>query len=792
MITTLEKGWLFTNTDDPHSIDPAFDDSNWDSVEIPHDWAIYGPFDKANDAQVTQVHADGETEKHYRYGRTGGLPHVGVGWYRKKIEIPSACKNRRILIEFDGAMSHARVFLNGAFVGEWPYGYASFGFDLTPYIQFGQENTLAIRLANLPEASRWYPGAGLYRNVRLVVTGPVHVGQWGTYITTPTIAKGIGNVNIKTIIVSHLSDNQEAVVVTKIFDSTHSLMDSMQTSVAMGDTFSVEQNLHVQDPTLWSVEQPALYRAFTEIFVNNELHDTYETVFGFRHFHFDADSGFYLNNERLIMKGVCLHHDLGPLGAAVNTSAIRRQLNILKEMGCNAIRTSHNPPTPELLDLCDEMGFVVIDEAFDEWKRGKVRNGYNRLFDEWAEKDLVALIHRDRNHPSVIMWSIGNEILEQWYPDGAETGRFLAEICRREDPTRPVTAGFNGVWEPISNGLVESVDIPAWNYKPDYYAEVKKKYPEWKMYASETASTVSSRGKYYLPAVERIHYTREPYHCSAFDMEFPRWASSPDKEFAAQDDNPFMAGEFVWTGFDYLGEPTPYNEQWPSRSSYFGIVDLCGIPKDRYYLYQSRWSNKEVLHLLPHWNWEGREGKPVSVHCYTSFNEAELFVNGKSMGKQTKDPKKLYGRYRLIWDNALYKPGELKVVVYNEQGQELKSTSVFTAGEPAKIQLIPDRMLINATGKDLAFVTVEITDEAGNVCPNADNLVLFEVEGEGRLRAVGNGDPTSLESFQEPHRRAFSGKCMAIVESTETAGQIILKARSEGLQGTEAIIQSKN
>ena len=788
-VIPLEEGWVFYHGEMEGGEAPGLNTASWEKVTVPHDWAISGEFDKDIDASPEWVPAGAGREPRITSGETGGLPHVGTGWYRIALDIPESYEGKQVHIEFDGAMSHAQVWLNGEYAGGWPYGYASFGFDLTPFIRAGGENILAVRLENKPFSSRWYPGAGLYRNVRLVVTGSVHVKHRGTYLTTPEIKDGKGTVNLKTTILNKTGEEKTVSVRTIITSLEGKHLASVSSDVELDGETTVEQVVEVEEPpVLWSVEDPVIYIASTTILDGNKKLDVYRTHFGFRYFEFTSDQGFFLNGKHVDLKGVCLHHDLGPLGAADNVSALRFRMNLLKEMGCNSIRTSHNPPTPELIRLADEMGFLVIDEAFDEWKYPKRKNGYNTLWDEWAEKDMAALIHRDRNHPSVIMWSIGNEILEQGREDGAGYARFLVDICHREDPSRPVTAGFNQWENAIRYGMAEVVDVQGWNYKPQHYSYIHNKFPDWKMYASETASTVSSRGEYFLPAEEKIHYTREPYHCSSYDLEFPFWATSPDREWVAQDSFPYMAGEYVWTGFDYLGEPTPYNVQWPSRSSYFGIIDLCGIPKDRFYLYQSRWTDKEVLHLLPHWNWE--EGQEVSVHCYTSFDRGELFLNGESLGTRQKDPAHLYTTYRLVWDNIPFEPGELKVVALDENNQPLKEAVMKTAGKPAKIILKPNRIGITANGKDLVFVTVTIVDENGIVCPRADNLVNFTVKGAGTLRAVGNGNPTSLESFVKPFRKAFNGKCMAIIQSEKSAGKITLIAESEGLETARTNLES--
>jgi beta-galactosidase len=784
----LDSDWKFINAEVEGGENPETSIENWAVVNVPHDWAISGEFDKTIDEQEIMVFEDGERIPKYRTGRTGGLPHIGVGWYRKEIPIPATDEGKSIYIEFDGAMSHAKVYLNGAFVGEWPYGYASFGFDLTPHIAFGENNILAVRLENKPNSSRWYPGAGIYRNVRLVTTGQVHIKQWGTYVTTPDISDGKGTVHLENSVLNKSGKAKDISITTQILSPDNVVVAEVSSDVEIDQKALVTQSLDVPEPQLWSVETPVLYTAVTRILENGKELDRYSTLFGFRYFEFTNDNGFFLNGERVQLNGVCLHHDLGPLGAAVNLSSLRHRMTLLQEMGCNSIRTSHNPPAPEMLDLADEMGFLVIDEAFDEWKYAKCENGYNTLWDEWAEKDMAALIHRDRNHPSVIMWSIGNEIREQGMEGGAEYCQLLVDVCKREDPTRPTTAGFNQWEAAIKNGFADIVDVAGWNYKPQHYDFIHHKFPHWKMYGSETASTVSSRGEYFFPAEEKVHFTREPYHSNSFDNEFPRWATSPDREFAAQDSFSYMAGEYVWTGFDYLGEPTPFNVEWPSRSSYFGIIDLCGIPKDRFYLYQSKWTDKEVLHLLPHWNWE--PGQDVSVHCYTSFDRGELFLNGKSLGIKEKDPSSLYTTFRLVWDDVSFEPGELKVVALDENDTPLKETIMKTAGEPAKIVLEADRSEILADGKELAFVTVTITDKNGIICPRATNPVNFTVKGEGTLKAVGNGDPTSLESFVKPFRNAFNGKCMAIVQSTQASGRITLTAKGEGLEQQQITINT--
>lgn len=775
----LDKDWKFIKTDVSKGQAIDLDDHQWETVSVPHDWAIKGPFDQSADAQTVMVTEDGEKKPALRSGRTGGLPWTGVGWYRKKISIPANEKGKRIFVEFDGAMSHAVVYLNGDSVGTWPYGYASFSFELTDKILFGKENILAVQLQNLEESSRWYPGAGIYRNVRLVFTNPLHIKHWGTYITTPQVTNHQATVRIKTEIQNQANGYEQAELVTKIFDpegkqvATKNFMLNKQTLV--------DQNFTISNPMLWDIVSPNLYKAVSTIILNHQIVDVYETSFGIRSIAFDNNKGFVLNGRQTKIKGVCNHHDLGPLGAAVNYRAVERQLQLLKEMGCNAIRTSHNPPAPELLTLCDKMGFVVMDEAFDEWKIPKCKNGYNKLFDQWAEKDLRAMIQRDRNHPCVVLWSIGNEVPEQKSKEGAKTAKFLVDIAHNEDPTRLTTSAFNSINDAIKNGLADIVDVVGINYRTHRYPEFHKAHPQWKIIGSETESAVSSRGEYMFPVAVKKSYKNKNKQSSSYDLEAPGWGNAPDVEFALQDDNPYVAGEFVWTGFDYLGEPTPYSNDWPSHSSYFGIIDLAGIPKDRYYLYQSKWSNEKVLHVLPHWNWKGREGAIVPVHCYTSYSAAELFVNGKSQGVQKKDTT-TYGRYRLHWDSVRYESGEIKIVAYDDRGKAVATAIKKTAGEPYRIKLISDKNAISATGKDLVFVTVQILDKEGNLCPLAANNILFETEGDGFVRGVANGDATNLQSLSGGAMQAFNGQCMVAIQSKDKKGSIKVTASSGSLQ----------
>ncbi|HOK56450.1 MAG TPA: beta-galactosidase GalB [bacterium] len=790
-IEVLKYGWKFKKGDFQDAINFDFDDSNWEEVQVPHDWAIKGPFSPENDKRVYVREENGRKKEIVLTGVTGGLPHAGKGWYRKKIELKNI-KDKRIRIEFDGVMSNSKVYCNGIYVGQWPYGYASFAFDITDFIKEG-ENLIAVSVDNKPNASRWYPGAGIYRNVRLVIMNNVHIPLWGTYITTPYIDEKIAKVHIKTEVENHTGKSKYVELETKILSPEGKEIITESTIKEISDKGIFEQEIFVENPLLWSVENPNLYTACLSVKIDGKVVDYYQTRFGIRTITFDSEKGFFLNGKDIKFKGVCMHHDLGPLGAAVNKIALKRQLTILKEMGCNAIRTSHNPPCPELLDLADEMGFLVIDEAFDEWKIPKCENGYNKLFDEWAEKDLRAMIRRDRNHPSVIMWSIGNEIPEQTDPvNGPKLAKFLHNICKEEDPTRPTTTAMNWGEEAIKNGFAQVVDVCGWNYLPHLYGKFHQLLPGKPMYASETASCISTRGEYYFPVEEERDVKRETLQVNSFDLSHPSWANIPDVEFKAQDEHPFIMGEFVWTGFDYLGEPTPYNEEWPSRSSYFGIVDLCGIPKDRFYLYQSIWADKETLHIVPHWTLFGFEGKAITVQVYSKWNTVELFVNGISYGKKTKHSRGLVNRYRLVWNGVIYQPGEVKAVVYDEKGNVVKETVVKTAGKPSKIKLIPDREIIKGDGEDMVFVYVEVVGEKGVLCPFADNLIHFDIKGPAEIVAVDNGNPISTEPFCANYRKVFHGKCVVYIRSIfKKKGKIKITAKSEGLKGAQIIIKAE-
>ncbi|XMO85901.1 glycoside hydrolase family 2 TIM barrel-domain containing protein [Algibacter sp. AS12] len=779
LVETLKTDWKFTKGDVEKAETLNFDDANWETVRVPHDWAIYGPFDKKNDAQGVKVHADGEKKKKLRLGRTAGLPHIGIGWYRKTFKTPDNIKDKKLFVEFDGAMSHAQVYVNGEFVGEWPYGYSSFHFDISRFITKG-ENTLAVRLENKEQSSRWYPGAGIYRNVRLVYTDKAHVKHWGTYITTPKVTNANAEVHIKTSVLGQ----GDLTLLTEIYNSKNELITKHKMTQIVSGESEIAQTFKIDNPDMWSIETPLNYKVLSKVIKNEKEVDVYKSTFGIRNFEFTIEDGFHLNGKRVQIQGVCMHHDLGPLGTAINVSALKRQLDILKGMGCNAIRTSHNSPAPELLKLCDEMGFIVMDEAFDEWKKGKNKNGYMHLWDEWAEKDLVSLIHRDRNHPSIFMWSVGNEILEQFTDEGWEKAKFLVDIAHREDSTRPVTIGMNKE-APAENNFAAQFDVKGWNYHTHLYPWLKEKHPDWKFIASETQSTVASRGYFDLDTKPTKHYRRDNMQCSDYALDYCNWSNTPDVGFAMLDDNPHVAGEFVWTGFDYLGEPSPYNIEWPTKNSYFGIVDLAGFPKSMYYMYKARWTDEDVLHILPHWNWDANEVKTLPVHVFTNFDSAELFVNGKSQGIRTKNPKEVYERYRLVWNDVPYEAGEVKVIALNANGKPAMENSIKTALEPFNIKLTNNYSEIKADGESLTFVEVDIIDKDGNFCPLADSNITFTVEGEGVFEASGNGNSTDITSFQSNQRKAFNGKCLAIIRSTGKPGKIVVKASSEGLKSSE-------
>jgi beta-galactosidase len=781
-----------------------FDDSQWRRLNLPHDWGIEGPF------------------KQEYPGETGKLPWWGVGWYRKHLAIPAADAGRRIYLDVDGAMSYATVWLNGQFVGGWPYGYASWRVDLTPLVKAGADNVLAIRLDNPKDSSRWYPGGGIYRNVWLVKTAPVHIAHWGTYVTTPEVSAQSATVKIQVSLENDAEADAAVTVKNEIFElkadgrqgKSVAALATAGVKIAAHQSFPTEGQIILPRPRLWSIERPQRYVVETSIEQDGKGVDHYETPVGIRTIQFTADNGFLLNGKRVPLNGVCDHHDLGALGAAISTRALERQVEVLKQMGGNAIRTSHNPPAPELLEVCDRLGMVVMDEAFDCWKAGKKRNDYHLLFSDWHDPDLRALVRRDRNHPCVILWSIGNEVPDQGTPAGPQLAAELRGIVRSEDTTRPVTSAYDHINSGY-NDMRKGVDVFGYNYKPFEYAKFRAANPTQPLLSSETASCISSRGEYFFPVSDNQAGGKADFQMSSYDLYAPPWATTPDAEFRGQDKNPFVAGEFVWTGFDYLGEPTPYNGDMstlpnltdpafkarlkqeldelgkikvPSRSSYFGIIDLAGFPKDRYYLYQSRWRpDFPMAHVLPHWTWPDRVGQITPVHVYTSGDAAELFLNGKSLGLK----KKGQFEYRLRWDDVVYEPGELKVVAY-KNGKKWATDTARTASAAAKLMLQPDRDRITADGQDLSFVAVTVADKSGRLVPRGNNHLQFSIEGPADIVAVDNGDATSFEPFQATQRNAYNGLALVIVRSHAGApGTIVLKAVSPGLASAEVTIKSK-
>lgn len=806
---TFEKGWKFTREDSKDFSRKEYNDTKWQSVVVPHDWAIYGPFSINNDKQNVAITQDGQKEAMEHAGRTGGLPFVGVGWYRLKFKVPEFSSAKKATFIFDGAMSHARIYINGQEAGYWPYGYSSFYIDATPYLEAGEENTLAVRLENETESSRWYPGAGLYRNVHLVINENAFIPTWGTQLTTPVVKKEYAKINLKTHLnVPDHKNFSDYRIVTELKDSNGKVVAAGEKKGTEYDDRIFEQEFVVDGPSLWSPDSPALYSAVSKVYEGNTLKDEYTTSFGIRSIEIIPGKGFYLNGVRTMLKGVCNHHDLGPLGGIANEAGIRRQIRILKEMGCNAIRTSHNMPAPELVRACDEMGMMVMPETFDEWKTKKLQNGYHKLFDKWAKKDLMNLLHQYRNSPGVIMWCIGNEVTEQWNGDlGPKLSRLLQDICHREDPSRPVTQGMDAPDAVVNNNMAAVMDIPGFNYRPFKYQENYKKLPQQIILGTETVSTISSRGVYKFPVVRRSMHKYPDHQVSSYDVEHCGWSNLPEDDFIWHEGFPYCIGEFVWTGFDYLGEPTPYYSDWPSHSSLFGIIDLAGLPKDRYYLYRSHWNKKEeTLHILPHWNWKSREGEVTPIFVYTNYPSAELFINGKSQGRRTKDLSvtidnssdsistatfKRQRRYRLMWMDTKYEPGTVKVVAYDKEGKAVAEKEMRTAGKPHHIELIPDRSQIKADGKDLSFVTVRVVDKDGILCPLAENKIHFKVKGAGSYRAGANGNPASLESFQLPEMKVFSGMMTAIISSNEKPGKITLEATGKGLVKGVLTIESK-
>lgn len=753
------------------------DNAHFSEVTVPHDWAISGPFDKQADMQTVAIVQNGETEKSEITGRTGALPWIGKGYYR--CTLPLKALPQRALLCFDGAMSEPHVFVNGVEAGWWAYGYNAFRLDVTRLLQRG-DNLIEVHLENHPESSRWYPGAGIYRPVTLLLTSATAIDDWKSFVRTESLQGGVATVDVLTKLTER--PKEQLSLVSRVRDEEGKVVFTTRMDNVTSDSLSTQ--FRFTNPRLWSPETPYLYTLERQLLSSGRVVDTQVQRFGIRTVSVSRDKGFQLNGVSRKFKGVCLHHDLGPLGAALNKAALIRQIKLLKEMGCDAIRTSHNMPSTLQMDLCDSLGMMVMAESFDMWKYPKCRNGYSLFFDEWAERDLTNELLNHRNHPSIVMWSIGNEIPDQTSAWGAQQARRFVNLCHRLDPTRPVTQGVDMVDGAVKAGLVSELDVPGFNYRLHRYDAAYKALPQGFVLGSETASTFSSRGVYHFPPVPNDTMYCADGQCNSYDVDYGSWSNLPDDDFMMQDDRPWTIGQFVWTGFDYLGEPTPYDRYWPSRSSYFGIFDLAGLPKDRYWLYRSVWNTEEhTLHLLPHWTWPGREGKVTPVYCYTDYPSAELFVNGKSQGRIFKNhlstvtlgKSKNLDRYRLRWNNVVYEPGELKVVAYDDNRNKAAEETVHTAGAPVKIKLEADRKMIHADGDDIAFVTVSLLDKDGNEIPTSTDELLFSVEGKGKFKAACNGDATSLEPFTEPRMKLFSGKLVVLVQSITKKGTMTLK-----------------
>ena len=793
--TTLTDGWLFSQ-----------DQQTWQNVCVPHDWAIAGPFDKKWDLQKVRIEQNGEKEATEKSGRSGALPWIGEGHYKRNIQIPAGCKHAELM--FDGAMAEPTVYLNGQKAGYWAYGYNTFRVDITPMMKAG-DNLLEVHLKNVEESSRWYPGAGIYRPVKLIITGDDRIDPWKTFIRTTQLCDRQAVVDVTVGTGSPLAAHQGFEI--EVRDAKGKLVGHEHCS-EISDSGEANLSFTIQEPHPWSPETPYLYMAHIKYMQNGQLLDEVKQKFGIRTVKVSKEGGFQLNGVTRKIKGVCLHHDLGPLGAAVNKAALIRQIKTMKDMGCDAIRTSHNMPSQMQMDICDSLGMMVMAESFDMWLYPKCKNGYARFFEDWWKKDIENLILANRNHPSIIMWSIGNEIPEQGSAQGKEISENLQNACHSLDPTRPVTQGLDHAEASIKSGVATTMDVPGFNYRVHKYQNSIGQLPQGFLLGSETASTVSSRGVYKFPVevTDNSQYAswapsydpqailKADGQCSSYDLEYCSWSNLPDDDWVWQDDKDWVIGEFVWTGYDYLGEPTPYDEYWPSRSSYFGICDLAGLPKDRYWLYRSRWNKDEhTIHLLPHWTWGlskkdkgNRIGKVTPVYCYTDYPTGELFVNGKSQGKISKNPAERLDRYRLRWNNVKYEPGEIKVVVYDAQGNKAGEQTVKTAGKPAALKLeawTQNSSLLKPNGDDLAFITVSLTDADGTLIPQADDQLTFEVTGAGSFEAVCNGDATSLESFKAPTMKLFNGQLVVVVRSSKETGTLTLKVTDEKLKLSKSI-----
>ena len=771
----FNQDWRFQLGDVTGGQDVDLNDSQWRQLDLPHDWSIEGEFSEKAPA-----------------GTGGGALPGGIGWYRKSFTVPANAKGKQIFIEFDGVYRNSEVWVNGHYLGKRPYGYISFQYELTPHLIYGSNrNVIAVKVDNSQQPnSRWYSGSGIYRNVWLTTLAPVHIEHWGTYVTTPEVNTQSATVVIQTK-VNNSSKNVAPVNLTTIIQDASGR--EVARAIEKDSHAEVSQKLKVSSPVLWSDERPYLYKVVSQLEQGGRIVDRYESPLGIRSFRFDINKGFFLNGKPVKIRGVCNHHDLGSLGAAVNTRAIERQLEMLREMGVNAIRTSHNPPAPELLELTDRMGFIVMDEAFDIWKMEKTKFDYHLDWDEWHKRDLEDMVLRDRNHPSIFMWSIGNEVMEQWNenPEGGRISRELVAIVRNLDKTRPITSACNGV--DVKNKVITEgdLDIVGTNYHHAKIPEMQKMFPGRLITGTETTSAVQSRSTYLMPSDETRRWPRKwdevlkegtpDFTCSAYDNSSAPWGSTHEETWKIVKKHEFFSGMFIWTGWDYIGEPTPY--PWPAVSSYFGIIDLAGFPKDVFYMYQSEWTSKPVLHLFPHWNW--KPGEKVDVVTYFNADEVELFLNGRSQGKKRKKGDDVQVFWRLPFE-----PGVLKVVS-RKNGQVVLTREVRTADAPAKIVLIPDRKTINADGMDLSFVTVKVVDRNGTVVPSADNLIKFELTGDGSIAGVDNGYQASHESFKGKQRKAFRGMALAIVQAKQKPGRIVLKATSGNLAPASIVINTR-
>ncbi len=762
---TLNEGWQFSR-----------DNIKWQEVTVPHDWAISGPFDKKWDLQVVAIKENGENVATEKSGRSGALPWIGKGYYKTTFNVPTVYKHVQLV--FDGAMADPHVYVNGHLAGHWAYGYNAFIVDASPYINTdGSANTLEVTLENKEESNRWYPGGGIYRPVKLLMTKGFNVlDTWGMYVRTLSIDGDKARLQIEHQLDAGSSLDWDYELIITLADASGKVVATKRTAPDGMGHFATQ--LTVDHPSLWSPESPYLYHISTVLLCEGIEMDRQSQKVGIRTVSFSKEGGFQLNGERRKIKGVCLHHDLGPLGAAINKTALIRQIEMMKAMGADAIRTSHNMPSTMQMEICDSLGMMVMAESFDGWKEPKVRNGYGSYWDEWWQQDIRNLVLNHRNHPSIIMWSVGNEIPEQWKPEGVKRYKDLIALCHEYDPSRMVTCGMDQPDGDVWCGFAQVADVPGFNYRLHRYDELFERLPQGFILGSETASTVSTRGHYCFPDTCATNKAWPDGQCSGYDVEYCWWSNLPDDDWKMQEDRDWTVGEFVWTGYDYLGEPTPYDEYWPSRSSYFGICDLAGLPKDRYYLYRSHWNKQEhTIHLLPHWTWPDRKGKVTPVYCYTDYPSAELFVNGKSQGRITKSDTARLDRYRLRWRNVIYQPGELKVVVYDESGNKAGQQIVRTAGKPKRLVLEPERKTIKADGNDLAYITVSLVDKNGTLCPDAANRLEFSVAGAGTYKAACNGDATSLEPFTEPQMSLFHGQLVVVCQASKTPGVMTLTVK---------------